>query len=196
MNIHQAIMHSRIQRGVGGALLLSGATFYFISLLMAVYRTAQAMSNSALLWQLGAIIQKFIVAIYQATSPYIGFVWHNVPTINQADPFTYGNLLFLGLFGVMIVGKQLVLTGRRLKGRIQRQIDRVEDLQWRNSMMQNRIAAEAAITSGIIEQVNIFQQPMPPSAEGKWWTRPWGIVGLSIISGYIVAVMAKITGMI
>lgn len=196
MNIQQAVTRSRIQRGVGGALLLGGATFYFVSLLMAVYRTAQAMSDSALLWRLGAMIQNFIAAIYQTTSPYIGFVWHNVPTINQTDPFTYGNLLFLGLVGVMIVGKQLVLAGRRLKVRIQRQIDRVEDLQWRNSMMQSRVVADTTISAGTIGQVNVFQQPMPPSPEGEWWTRPWGIIGLSIISGYIVAVMAKLTGML
>jgi hypothetical protein len=119
-----------------------------------------------------------------------------VPTINQTDPFTYGNLLFLGLVGVMIVGKQLVLAGRRLKARIQRQIDRVEDLQWRNSMMQSRGVADTTISASTIERVNVFQQPMPPSPEGEWWTRPWGIIGLSIISGYIVAVMAKLTGML
>ncbi|MCU8980408.1 hypothetical protein OE505_06565, partial [Pseudomonas aeruginosa] len=67
MNIQQAVTRSRIQRGVGGALLLGGATFYFVSLLMAVYRTAQAMSDSALLWRLGAMIQNSIAAVYQTT---------------------------------------------------------------------------------------------------------------------------------
>lgn len=38
-----------------------------------------------------------------------------------------------------------------------------------------------------IGQVSVFQQPMPPSPEGEWWARSWGIIGLSIISGYIVA---------
>ncbi|QRY76906.1 hypothetical protein JVX91_14890 [Pseudomonas sp. PDNC002] len=196
MNIQQAVTHSRIQRGVGGALLFGGATFYFVSLLMVIYRTAQTMSDSALLWRLGAMIQNFIAAIYQVTAPYIGFVWHNVPTIDQTDPFTYGNLLFLGLVGAMIVGKQLVLAGRRLRGRIQRQIDRVEDLQWRSSMMQSRVAADTTISANTIGQINIFQQPMPPNPEGEWWTRPWGIIGLSIISGYVVAVLAKLTGML
>ena len=196
MNIQQAVVRSRVQRGVGGLLLLFGAIFYFVSLLMAIYRTAQAMSDSALLWQLGAMIQNFIAAIYRETSPYIGFVWHNVPTINQADPFTYGNLLFLGFVGVMIVGKQLVLAGRRLKERVKRQIDRVEDLQWRNSMMRSQTPADTTISASIIGQVNVFQQPMPPSPEGEWWSRPWGGIGLSIISGYIVAVMAKLTGML
>ena len=50
MNIQQAIARSRIQRVFGSALLLSGAIFYFVSLLMAIYRAAQAMSSSALLW--------------------------------------------------------------------------------------------------------------------------------------------------
>jgi hypothetical protein len=196
MNIQQAIMLSRIQRGVGGALLFSGALFYLVSLLMALYRTAQSMSDSALLWRVGSMIQNFIATIYQLTAPYIDFVWRNVPSINQADPFTHGNLFFLGLVGVMIVGKQLVLAGQRLRARLRRQIDRVEDMQWRNSMMQNCAMASTVISANTVGQVNIYQQPMPPNPEGEWWTRPWGVIGLSIISGYIVAVIAKLTGML
>ncbi|WP_455912684.1 YniB family protein [Pseudomonas putida] len=196
MNIKQAVMLSRAQRCVGGGLLFTGALFYFISLLMAIYRTAQSMNDSALLWRFGAIIQNFIAAIFELTAPYIGFVWRNVPTINQADPFTYGNLFFLGLVGVMIVGKQLVLAGRRLRARIQRQIDRVEDMQWHNSMMASRTPVGTSISANLIGQINILQQTMPPNPDGGWWTRPWGLIGLSIISGYFVAVLAKLTGML
>lgn len=196
MNIQQAITRSQIQRCAGGGLLFSGALFYFVSLLMALYRSAVGMQESAMLRPLGAMIQNFIANVYEVTAPFIGFVWRNVPTLTQADPFTYGNLLFLGLVGVMIVGKQLLVTGQRLRARIQRQIDRVEDMQWRNSMMQNGATAGAAISANTIGQINIYQQPMPPNPEGEWWTRPWGIIGLTIISGYIVAVLAKLTGML
>lgn len=41
-----------------------------------------------------------------------------------------------------------------------------------------------------------FQQSMPPSPSGDWWQRPLGIVGLSIIGGYVVAILAKFTGMV
>ncbi|MHC8305952.1 YniB family protein [Pseudomonas sp. PB3P13] len=196
MNIQQAVRRSRTQRGVGGILLIGGALFYFVSLLMALYRTAESMSHSLFLAQVGAKIQSFIFALYQITEPYIGFVWRNVPTLNQADPFNDGNLLFLGLIGVMIVGKQLMLSGRRLKARIQRQIDRVEEMQWHNSMMTGGATAGTQVSAGVIEQMNIYQQPMPPSPDGEWWTRPWGVLGLSIIGGYVVAVLAKLTGML
>lgn len=123
MNIKQAVTFSQIQQCVGVGLLFGGALFYFVSLLMVIYRAAQGMSNSVLFWRFGSKIQNFIAAIYELTAPYIGFVWRNVPTISQADPFTYGNLVFLGLIGVMIVGKQMLLAGRRLRARTQRQID-------------------------------------------------------------------------
>lgn len=196
MNIQQAVRRSRIQRGVGGILIFAGALFYFVSLLMALYRNAESMSHSVLLAKIGAMIQNFIFALYETTEPFIGFVWRNVPTLNPADPFTDGNLLFLGLIGVMIVGKQLMLSGRRLGARIQRQIDRVEEMQWHHSMMAGGQAASSQVSAGRIDQLTIYQQPMPPNPDGEWWTRPWGILGLSIIGGYVVAVLAKFTGML
>lgn len=165
MNIQQAIKRSSIQRTIGAMLLFSGALFYFVSLLMALYRSSVDMQQSALLRPLGAMIQNFIANIYEVTAPFIGFVWRNVPTLTQTDPFTYGNLLFLGLVGVMIVGKQLLVAGRRLRARIQRQIDRVEDMQWRNSMMQSGATAATAISANTIGQINLYQQPMPPNPE-------------------------------
>ncbi|HFK4647152.1 TPA: hypothetical protein ACG0MY_000080 [Serratia marcescens] len=154
------------------------------------------MSDSDLFWRLGHIVQNFIATLYELTAPYIGFVWRNVPTITQADPFTYGNLLFLGFVGVMIVGKQLTLAGRRLQVRIQRQIEHVEEMRWRDSMMQNRASVGTVISTKSVGQINIFQQPMPLNSGSNWWTRPWGVIGLSIISGYFVAVLAKLTGML
>ncbi|CAI2435953.1 Uncharacterised protein [Serratia proteamaculans] len=196
MNIKQAVTLSLVQRGVGRGLLFSSALFYFVSLLMAIYRTAQSVSGSDIFWRLGYIVQNFIATLYELSAPYIGFVWRNVPTINQADPFTYGNLLFLGFVGVMIVGKQLTLAGRRLKARIQRQIEHVEEIRWRDSMMKNRASVGTVISTKSVGQINIFQQPMPLNSESNWWTRPWGVIGLSIISGYFVAVLAKLTGML
>ncbi|MEL5310696.1 hypothetical protein PTR12_04215 [Serratia nevei] len=197
MNIKQAVMLSLVQRGGGGrGLLFSGALFYFVSLLMAIYHIVQNVSDSDLFWRLGHIVQNFIATLYELTAPYIGFVWRNVPTITQADPFTYGNLLFLGFVGVMIVGKQLTLAGRRLQVRIQRQIEHVEEMRWRDSMMQNRASVGTVISTKSVGQINIFQQPMPLNSGSNWWTRPWGVIGLSIISGYFVAVLAKLTGML
>ncbi|ODL83279.1 hypothetical protein [Serratia marcescens] len=196
MNIKQAVTLSLVQRGVGRGLLFSGALFYFVSLLMAIYHIAQNVSDSDLFWRLGHIVQNFIATLYELTAPYIGFVWRNVPTITQTDPFTYGNLLFLGFVGVMIVGKQLTLAGRRLQARIQRQIEHVEEMRWRDSMMQNRASVGTVISTKSVGQINIFQQPMPLNSESNWWTRPWGVIGLSIISGYFVAVLAKLTGML
>lgn len=195
MNIQQAIKKSQMQRLAGSLLLSGGTLFYVVSVLMAIHRTAQSWSSDPLLWRLGSAIQSLIASVYQMTSPYIDFVWRNVPTLDQQDPFTYGNLLFLGLLGVMIVGKQLVLSGRRLRARLQRQIERVEDLEWRNSIQSSAVGG-TAIAAGSIGQINLYQHPMPPSPDGNWWTRPWGIIGLSIISGYVVAVIAKLTGML
>ncbi|MQG91110.1 YniB family protein [Pseudomonas sp. MN1F] len=193
MNIHQALIRSRLQTGGGGLMIVSGGTYYFISLLMALYRSAQAMNDTPLV-QLGAMIQSAVAALYQLTAPYLGFVWHSVPTLNQADLLTYDNLLFLGFLGVIIVGKQLMLAGRRLRERIRQILKHTEDLRWQQSVMRG--SGGVSINADSVAQVNIYQQTMPPNPGGEWWTRPWGILGLSIIGGYLVAVLAKLTGMV
>jgi len=176
-------------------MIISGGAYYFISLLMALYHSAQAM-NDTVFWQLGAMVQNAVAALYEVTAPYLGFVWRSVPTLNQADLLTYGNLLFLGFLGVIIVGKQLMLSGRRLRERTKRAIKDIEELRWRQSMMSDGSLGGVSISADTVAQVNIYQQTMPPNPAGEWWTRPWGMAGLSIISGFVVAVLAKLTGMV
>ena len=138
-------------------------------------------------------MQNLVADIYQVTSPYIGFVWKHAPTLSQENPLSYGNLLFFGLLGVMIIGKQILLSASQLKRRVQVQFERLEEAQWRNSM-QNGAATQ--VNANQIGQINFYQQSMPPSPSGDWWQRPLGIVGLSIIGGYVVAILAKFTGMV
>lgn len=193
MNIQQAIRRYRIRQGVGLSLMVFGALFYFVSLLSSLHRQAEKLAESEIFGHLGGLMQNLVADIYQITSPFIGVVWNNAPTLSQEKPLSYGNLLFLGLLGVMIVGKQLLLSARHLRGRVQVQLERLEEAQWRSSM-QNGGATQ--VNANQIGQINFYQQSMPPSPSGDWWQRPWGIVGLSIIGGYIVAVFAKLTGMV
>lgn len=189
MNIDQAIIKSRIQRVAGTTIMLGGTLFYFVALLLFLYRHAEKMSSSQYLWRLAAMVQNFVAGIYNATHSYIGFFWDHAPTLNQDDPFSYGNLLFLGLVGFMITGKQLVLSGRYLKRRVERQMERIEEMQWRRS-------AQIHVAAHHVDQANYYQESMPSAGDKDWWQEPWGVVGLSIISGYSVAILAKLTGMV
>lgn len=189
MDIEQAVYKSRAQRVAGWAFLTIGALFYFVALLLFLYNHAKQMAHSQYLWQLGRMLQNFVAGIYQATQPYIGLFWDHAPTLNANDPFSYGNLLFLGLVGLMMTGKQLNQSGKYLRRRIDRHLERLEELQWRDS-------ARAELALQREGQVNFYQVLMPSTGERDWWQEPWGIIGLSIVSGYAVAVLAKITGML
>lgn len=193
MNIQQAIQRYRRRQGAGFSLMVLGALFYLVSSLIFLHQQAEMLAGTKIFGHLGGLMQNLVADIYQVTSPYIGFVWNNAPTLSQENPLSYGNLLFLGLLGVMIVGKQLLLSAKHLKGRVQVQLERLEEAQWRSSM-QNGVATQ--VNANQIGQINFYQQSMPPSPSSDWWQRPWGIVGLSIIGGYIVAVLAKLTGMV
>lgn len=189
MNIEQAVFKSRSQRVAGWALLIVGALFYFVALLLFLYNHAQQMAQHQLLWQLGRMVQNFVAGIYQATHPYIGLFWDHAPTLRSDDPFSYGNLLFLGLVGLMMTGKQLNQSGKHLRRRIDRHLERLEEIQWRDS-------ARAELSMQREGQVNYYHVSMPTASERDWWQEPWGVIGLSIISGYVVAVLAKFTGMV
>ncbi|MFL6878192.1 hypothetical protein ACJ6YJ_25450 [Pseudomonas marginalis] len=193
MNIQQAIRRYRLRQGMGLSLIFFGALFYLVSSLKSLHHQAAKLAESPLFGHLGGLMQNLVADIYQITSPYIGFVWSNAPTLSQENPLSYGNLLFLGLLGVMIVGKQLLLSARQLNGRVQVQLERLEEAQWRSSMQSGAVTQ---VNANHIGQINFYQQAMPPSPSSDWWQRPWGIVGLSIIGGYVVAVLAKLTGMV
>lgn len=193
MNIQQAIRRYRIRQAVGFSLIVFGALFYLVSSLIFLHRQAEILASTKIFGHLGGVVQNLVADIYQATSPYIGFVWQHAPTLSQENPLSYGNLLFFGLLGVMIIGKQILLSASQLKRRVQVQLERLEEAQWRNSM-QNGVATQ--VNANQVGQINFYQQSMPPSSSGDWWQRPLGIVGLSIIGGYIVAVLAKLTGMV
>ncbi|WP_338495792.1 hypothetical protein V5F23_17155 [Pseudomonas sp. WP18] len=193
MNIQQAIHRYRMRQVAGVTLLLGGALFYLTSSLLFLHHQAEMLAGSRIFGHLAWEVQNFIADVYQATSPFIGIVWSHAPTLSQEDPLSYGNLLFLGLPGVMIIGKQLLLSAKHLKSRVQRQLERLEEAQWRSSMQSG---AATQINANQIGQINFYQQQMPPTPNSDWWQRPWGIVGLSIVGGYIVAVMAKLTGMV
>jgi hypothetical protein len=68
-------------------------------------------------------------------------------------PLSYGNLLFFGLLGVMIIGKQILLSASQPKRRVQVQLERLEEAQWRNSM-QNGAATQ--LNANQIGQINFI----------------------------------------
>lgn len=196
MNIKQAILRSRLQILFGYSMLVSGYLFYFLTLVMMIYRLAVDLNNSSSVFnKVGYVLASIIASLYEATAPYIGFVWRNVPTLNHEDPLSSKNLALLGFLGLMITGKQLVLEGKRLRTRIKRHAQRLEELQWDQAMRESTVPSPSVFIKKI-DRADFYQQVIPPSKEKDWWTRPWGGVGLAIVSGYSVAVLAKITGML
>lgn len=195
MNIQQAISKSRLYIWGGRSLVIISSAFYFIALLLLLYKVGQEMSQMTFMYQAGFMLQNFVSRIYEVTSPFIGYVWRYAPDLNRHEIFSYGNLWFLGLLGLMLTGKQLVATGLTLRRRVQKQLDRMEEWQWRRSM-EGGAAASTTINSESIGQVNVYQQPMSEGPDKSWWKEPLGSIGISIFTGYLVSVLAKITGMV
>ncbi|MFZ6045084.1 hypothetical protein ACFW0H_03035 [Pseudomonas sp. CR3202] len=193
VNIQQAIVKSRIQFSIGVLLMLGGMLFYIIATLLFVHRQAQVLAQSQIFGHLGISLQNLVADIYQLTSPYLDFIWSHAPTLSQEDPFSFGNLLGMGLLGIMTVGGQIIGASSRLRDRVKRHLERIEEYEWKRSLQNSGGTVVNARDVGVI---NVYKEAMPPSNDKEWWERPLGIIGLAIIGGYIVGVLLKITGML
>ena len=90
--------------------MVFGALFYLVSSLIFLHHQAEILASTKIFGHFGGVVQNLVADVYQVTSPYIGFVWEHAPTLSQEKPLSYGNLLFFGLLGVMIIGKQILLS--------------------------------------------------------------------------------------
>lgn len=195
VNIKQALVKSRIYIWGGRFLIAAGFLFYIISTLLFVYHGAQELTQSPLFWKLGVAAQNAIASIYEATSPFIGVVWRYAPTVDRYNVFSYGNLWFVGLLGVMALGGQLVKTGMALRRRINKQIERFEDSQWKASM-NDKFAQSVSFKGNNIGTVNVYGLAMPDGSDRSFWKEPLGAAAISILTAYLAAVLAKLTGMV
>jgi hypothetical protein len=96
--------------------MVFGALFYLVSSLIFLHHQAEILASTKIFGHLGGVVQNLVADVYQATSPYIGFVWEHAPTLSQENPLSYGNLLFFGLLGVMIIGKQILFPLANSRG--------------------------------------------------------------------------------
>lgn len=167
MTLIQAERKSRRERWIGRFLKIFSAILILGSLLKGCDLLVQNSSLPPM-----NVIANVIFGLYQGI-PGIPTLWVYAPSLNLEQPLDPSNMEFLVVFGLMLIGAQLLQSGKQLSQRIARIYEKVQEEHWRNQAGGNQS------NEGIRIQIE-----MPVG--DNWWTRPVGIVGLAII-GIVIA---------
>ncbi len=183
MSIHKALKKEKRQRYFGIVLMFISLILIIFGLLKTLYRLllSDETAFSSITNSIAALIDLF----YQFTQFLIfGWFWEIAPTIDLSKILSTYNLKFLACISLLGLGMIMRDSARKLSERLNRTIERAEERGW-----------EKEITGEQDNSKTIMQLEFKYRAEERWQTRPMGILFLAIIAGYVVSLLAKITGL-
>lgn len=192
MTLNEAIFRYRAFYVTGYALKIGTLLLYVVSALSFLYWQARELSDALIGGHFFWMLSEAVLKLYQVTAPYIGLVWKCALPISQTDPFSYGNLGMLGLLAVAMLGSYLTKAGRALKTRVKRELEKLEEAGWRASSQSSTCTTTNAIHIAQLNILNLQLPEAPPDSRMKRILK-WA---LGIFSAYLVAVLAKLTGMV
>ena len=170
MKITDAILKYRLYYALGYTMWIGTILLYLVSFLTFVYWQGVELGSTPGIGRLFQIMGHLAYTIYITTYPYTSFIWKHALTINQADPFSYGNLSVLGLIGVAMLGIQTIKVAKALRCRVKAELRHMEEAGWRSSHQQG---FATTINAAQIAQVNVYNQMLPADPKGGWSNRPW-----------------------
>ncbi len=174
--LSKAIKKARLQRFLGWFILLTSGTLILMSLLLSLYNTS--INDTSAFKAISQGIATIIAIIYQKTQ-FMKFMWQYAPPLHYPDIFTIHNLKFLAILSSLVIGGIMRDSGNHLAQRINKAIKNAEERQWENSLTGEK-------------QYNI---DIVIKSKDSWYTRPFGIIGMAIVAGYIVNILSNISGL-
>ena len=141
-----------------------------------------------LLAKLNALIAHGIAWIYN-TVPGESLLWAIVPTFYSQMPFNAVNmpiLQYVGTsLGLTLVGAGFLQASRNLRKKLAGADDDVQHRQWVDERGGRR-PAQVMVNEGMVvnNQINV-------SSQERWWSRPIGILGLSVLAGVIYTMIVQ-----
>ena len=138
--------------------------------------------------KLNALIAFCIAWVYN-TVPGGTLLWAIAPPFYSQVPFNSANmpnLQYLGTsLGLLLVGIGFLQASRNLRTKLGRVDDDVQHSQWVDERGGRR-AAPVVVNEGTIVNTQI-----QVSSQERWWSRPIGILGLSILAGVIYTLIVQ-----
>ncbi len=180
MRLSEAIKKSRRQRSVGWLISLTALLLLIMSLVLYIYRITE--NDQSLFRGISQILNNIATLVYQNTF-FLMPLWEYAPELYYPNILVEGNLKFLAVVGVFVLGIIMRDSGIYLSRRINKVRQKAEEKVWERSL------------TGEVSSNDVLAIEIPMESKDSWYTRPEGIVTLAVIGGYIVNVISKLSGL-
>lgn len=182
MNIQEAQSKGKLYLTTGLIISFVAAVMMTMGSLLTIYNIA-IHNNAVMLHPLMNMISNLVAKIYEATS-WLSWLWNLAPLISFPNVFVPDNLGIASILSVFTIGIVMRDSGFSLLRRVNKVTQRAEEKRWENSLNGE------PITSENIKKIEVAKDP-----KDTWYTRPAGIIALTVIGGYLVNLLSKVTGL-
>jgi hypothetical protein len=182
MSIGEALKQAKRQKQYGLVLMSIAFILFTFGLLKTMYWEVQA--DQSIFRPITQLAGDLIVMIYENTQfLFFGWFWEISPGLDLRNILNKYNIEFLAVVSMLGFGSVLRDSGRKLSKRLNKVIERAQDRMWERELTGEQV------------RTRIMQLEFTFENNERWHTRPLGILFLTIIGGYIVNVLSKLTGL-
>ena len=182
MSIGEALKKAKRQKRYGLVFMTVALILITFGLLKTLYWEVQ--SDQTIFRPLTQLAGNLIVLIYENTQfLFLEWFWQIAPGIDIKNILNEYNLKFLVVASGLGFGGVLRDSGRKLSRRLNKVIERAQERMWERELTGEQV------------HTHIMQLEFTFENNERWQTRPLGILFLTVIGGYIVNLLSKLTGL-
>lgn len=179
MKLSEAIKKARRQKIIGWIVSLTSLILLSMSVVLYIYRILK--EDTSVFKSISESLVILINFIYQKTQ-FLSLLWSFAPNIHYPNIFVEDNLKFAAVLCAFILGIIMKDSGTYLTNRINKVRQKAEEKVWEKSL------------TGETSSVDTLRIEIPIESKDNWYTRPFGIITMAIIGGYIVNFLSKLSG--
>jgi hypothetical protein len=179
VKLSDAIKKSNRQKAIGWIISLVSITLLLMSCALYLYRISE--NYNSIFKGVFALLNEGVVFIYQKTQ-FLSALWEYAPTLNYPNIFVEDNLKFAAVICTFVLGIIMRDSGIHLSNRINKVRQKAEEKIWEKSL------------KGEVSSRNTLIIEIPLESKDSWYSRPAGLIAISVIAGYIVNLLSKLTG--
>lgn len=148
----------------------------------ALYIYHSLKNDTSIFQAVSKLLNLGVVFVYQKTQ-FLSLLWEYAPELHYPEIFVEGNLKFAAVICAFILGMIMRDSGIHLSRRINKVRQRAEEKVWEQSL------------TGEKSSTDTLRIEIPIESKDSWYTRPFGIITMAVIGGYIVNLLSNITGL-
>jgi hypothetical protein len=188
LNLSQAKQKRNRDGCIGWTLVLTSSAEILLGLFVNFYLCAIDPHGLGLFRVLAVNLMRLIWTV-----PGMPFLLEHAPAPNFVHFIDYSNLYPLFWCGVWLVGSQLIFSARHLSQTIANASQQAQEYKLKEEMLgpESTMATAVAYSLEMHPRIQLSYQKIQLAREDKWYSRPQGVLGLTIIGGVIYTLLAQ-----